>query len=164
MQRFKYVVYDTNFWTGVGSILLAVVLYSASFDIKEMIATRVGASFLPRIVAGALTLLGAILVFGSLRCVAPRPARQQNHEERVFGGLPAVLLSALLMCAYVGLMESLGFVLTSSIYIFLQILILAKEEKRNYLAFILISIILPIAVYYLFVNVFKVMIPGGILS
>lgn len=171
VTRLKNMVRDRNFWTGVGVLLLAIVLYAASFDIKEFITTRVGASFLPRLTAALFAILGGLLVLGSFRCASPvesvserKDQKEFAAEEKVFGGLPAVFLSIILMCIYVGLMDSVGFILTSIGYIFLQILVLKKDVKPKYLLFILVSVIFPIIVYFLFVKVFKVMIPAGILG
>lgn len=170
-NRLKNMVQNTNFWTGIGVLTLAVFLYAASFDIKEFVITRVGASFLPRLTAALFAILGGILVIGSFRCASlvesvskPHDQKQTGSKKQVFGGLPAVVLSILLMCIYVSLINSIGFILTSAGYIFLQILILSKDAKRNYLMFALVSVVIPIAVYFLFVKVFKVMIPTGILG
>ncbi len=171
VKHLKQTARDTNFWTGLGVILLAIFLYSASFDIREFITTRVGASFLPRLTAVLFAILGAILVLGSFRCARPVETVEQESEvnatakePQVFGGLPAVGLSVLLMSLYVGLINSVGFIVTSAVYIFLQILVLSKDAKRNYLLFVLVSIIIPVVVYLLFVKIFKVMIPAGILG
>ena len=168
MTRMKNVATDTNFWTGIGTILLAVLLYTASYNIQEFIATRVGASFLPRVAAVLFAILGILLVASSFRCAPTDPiiVKEEGREptEKISGGLPAVLLSAVLMCAYVGLMSRIGFIITSAIYIFFQILVLAKEAKRQYLLFAVISVVTPLLIYLLFVHVFKVMIPAGILS
>lgn len=156
---------NQNVITGIGAIGLAVLLYTASFDIKEFVVTRVGASFMPRVAACLFVILGAILILESFRHSTSTPIKEnETDDENVFGGWPAVLLSAILMCAYVGLLDSIGFIISSIAYIFLQIQVLAKGVKRNYLIFSLISIVVPIVVYYLFVNVFEVMIPSGILG
>ncbi len=159
----KIVVKNPNFITGIGAIGLAVLMFSASFDIKEFVVTRAGASFMPRVTAGLFAILGSILVFESFRYAKSAPANEKN-EENVFGGWPAVILSAILMCAYVGLLNTLGFIVSSVVYIFLQMLVLAKGAKCHYLLFSLISILVPIIVYFLFVHMFKVMIPSGILG
>ena len=170
-SRLKAVITDKNFLTGVGVIILGLFMYFASFDIQEFIRTRVGASFVPRVASSLFVILGGILILGSFRCTVPTETpeyateeEEEEEGEKVFGGLPAVFLSLILMIAYVGLMESVGFIITSVVYIFLQILVLAKQGPHNYLVFGLISIVVPIVVFYLFVNVFKVLIPAGILG
>ena len=80
------------------------------------------------------------------------------------GGWGAVLISVVLMCAYVGFLESLGFILASTIYAFCQMLILAKNVKWNYLLFGAIALISSAVAYLLFVRVFQVMLPAGILG
>jgi len=166
-SRLKAVIKDTNFITGVGVILLGVFMYFASYDIQEFVRTRVGASFMPRIAGSLFVILGGILIFGSFRCSVPAATQEpvsEAEEKKVFGGWPAVLLSLLLMIVYVGLIDSVGFVLSSIFYIFLQILVLNKQGKKNFLTFGLVSVIVPIVVFYLFVYVFKVLIPAGILG
>lgn len=168
-NRLKTVFTDKNFLTGVGVICLGLFMYFASYDIQEFVRTRVGASFMPRVAASLFVILGGILIMGSFRFAVGtttqvQDAPEQASRERTFGGLPAVLLSLLLMVAYVGLMESVGFIITSVVYIFLQILVLAKQGPRNYMTFGVIAIVVPIVVFYLFVNVFKVLIPAGILG
>ena len=166
-NRLKAIVLDKNFLTGSGVIVLSLVMYFASFDIQEFMQTRVGASFMPRIASFLFIILGGLLIFGSFRCFVPEETKRsaaESSEKKVFGGMPAVFLSLLLMTAYVGMMERVGFILTSIVYIFLQILVLEKRGNRNYMVFGLISIAVPIVVFYLFVNVFKVLIPAGILG
>ena len=47
---------------------------------------------------------------------------------------------------------------------FLQILLYTTTQKRNYVLYILVSIAIPSAVYFLFRNYFFLMLPKGILG
>ena len=62
------------------------------------------------------------------------------------------------------LLQPVGFIVCSSLYVFFQILILSKGMKRNYPAFAVVSIAASVSAYFLFVRVFQVMIPAGILG
>ena len=68
------------------------------------------------------------------------------------------------MLVYVFSIGSLGFLLPSIVYMFLQILLYTTMGKRNYLVAILSSVLIPCAVYFLFRNYFFLMLPKGILS
>ena len=73
-------------------------------------------------------------------------------------------VSGVLMLVYVFSIGSLGFLLPSIVYMFLQILLYTTMGKRNYLVAILSSVLIPCAVYFLFRNYFFLMLPKGILG
>ena len=66
--------------------------------------------------------------------------------------------------AYVLLMKPVGFIITSAVYLFLQMLILCPKEKRNSILFAVISVVCAVAIYYIFRNGLNVMLPAGILG
>ena len=150
---------------------LGIAMFVASYGIKDFAATGVGAGFMPRVTAVFLIALGGILLVETRRSISRSSATQSVvnpsidkvvNEKQYFGGLAAVLLSFCLMGAFVGLLDKLGFILTSSVYIFFQMLILAKGIKKNYVLFGFIAIIASIITNSLFVYAFHVILPQGI--
>ena len=79
-------------------------------------------------------------------------------------GLPAVAASVISMVIYMALLDPLGFLPASALYGFAQMLILAKDAKRAYLKFALIAALPAACFYYLFVNLFDISLPAGILG
>ena len=160
--------------TGLTTIALAVFLFVVSNNVKDFASVGVGAGFLPRLTAYLLGILGLILsIEGWRRRISaapkakfpPAPAVGKTADEvEVFGGWPAVLLSIALMCAYVGFLERLGFILASSIYAFGQMLILAKNVKWKLPLFGTIAVVSSALTYFLFVRLFQVMLPPGLLG
>lgn len=156
--------------TGSVIVTLGLLLFVATLGVKDFAAVGVGATFLPRIAAGLFVFLGAVMLIAALRSTPTKPGRTRSTTEttekpaKVFGGIGAVLLSFVLMSLYVGLMDKLGFILTSTAYIFVQTLILTKGAPRQYLRFGLLALLTSVGVYYLFVKAFQVMIPAGILG
>ena len=71
-------------------------------------------------------------------------------------------LSILLIAAYVMAFRSVGFIIDTVIYLFIQMLILTPKEKRNMLTIGIISIIAPICIYTLFTYVINTPLPKGI--
>jgi len=158
--------------TGLIAIGLAIFLFVISGHVRDFAAVGVGAGFLPRVAAVLMGILGVALTVESWRQgTSPKqpkkraPASGESSDVvEVFGGWMAVVLSAGLMCAYVGLLEHLGFILTSTLYAFCQIVILSKNARRNYLLFGGISLATAVIAYFLFVRLFNVILPAGILG
>lgn len=149
--------------TALCVIGLGLGLFWLGGQVRDFASAGIGAGFLPRIVAVLLVVLGAVLLLGARH----RPvvsAADPEQEGGEWGGWPAVLASVGLMGAYVAALDGLGFILASSLYIFLQTLVLAKNARRRYLGFGLIGLGVSAGAYWLFVRVFQVMIPAGLLG
>ena len=151
--------------TGGLSVALAVVLYMISFGVKDFSAVRLGPGFVPRVTAVFLGILGVILIVQGIRNLRAAGAGD-GTREKTDGGKSghAVLLSFLLMAGYIALLDSLGFIITTSGYLFFQMVLLAHRSHRRYALFAFISVGTAAAAYYLFVGFFEVMIPAGILG
>ncbi len=70
-----------------------------------------------------------------------------------------VLVSAGLLALYILLMEKVGFLITTVLYLFGQMMILAAPEHRRPLMFLFISLLCAITIYYTFTEVFYLMLP-----
>ena len=69
-----------------------------------------------------------------------------------------------MMMAYVIGISLFGFLLPSIVYMFLQILLYTTAQKRNFVLYVIVSIVIPCAIYFLFRNYFFLMLPKGILG
>ncbi len=152
--------------TGLALLLLAVALFWASLGVKDFAAIGVGSAFVPRLTAAGLALVAMVLLGSALHRQGEAPAETTDDasEPRVFGGLPAVATSAARMAGYLALLEPLGFLPASALYVFLQMIVLSKHNARRYGLFALCSLLPAIAFYYLFVNLFDISLPAGILG
>ena len=73
-----------------------------------------------------------------------------------------VILTAILIAAYVALLAPFGFPLMSSIYLFLQMALLAPgRERRNYVLYAVIAVATSVSAHYVFLWAFDLMLPGG---
>lgn len=156
--------------TGSATLGCSALLFWASNDVKDFASIGVGAAFLPRLTAILFLIVGAIIVFQGLHPkTSPKTAKAETQPEQteqpvVFGGISAVALSIALMLIYVLLLDYLGFLLASALYVFLQILVLNKNAPRHYLKFALAALIPAVLAYVLFVNVFQISLPVGLLG
>ena len=66
------------------------------------------------------------------------------------------------MAACMAIMESVGFIFSSILYLFLQILWLSDDTNRKPVLFAIIAVVLPVAVSALFAFVIKMPLPKGI--
>lgn len=153
-------------------LLLSVIMFSLSFTVKRETMSTIGPGFMPRLVSSGIFLLGLIHLktvwsqIGEHEDAKPRIVQEETDGRNMLGWIKGSLdwLSAVLILLYVFLLGSLGFILSSAIYMFLQMSVLSVGEKRNYLKMSILSVLVPILVYVLFTNYFYLMLPAGILG
>lgn len=158
--------------TGAVSIAIGVSLFVLSFQVKDFASVSVGPEFLPRIAAVLFIALGGILALQGLKAArsapnaasAPVSRAKDPADSKYGGGLLPVAYSIIVLGLYVALLKPIGFIISSALFIFFQILILSQGLKRNYLLFAVVAVLSSVIAYYLFVRVFQVMIPAGILG
>jgi hypothetical protein len=68
------------------------------------------------------------------------------------------------MALYALLITKVGFLITTTVYLFIQINILSPKQSRKHLMFAIISVVASVVIYYIFVKVFNLMLPAGILG
>lgn len=126
-----------------------------------------GPGFMPRLVGLIVIFLSVMLVFTTWWGVRRNPGEKQTPGE-VQGGrynYRSIFLSIALLGLYMVTLEPAGFILSSIVYLFLQMLIIAnKPTRKQLLLFVVISLIVPIVVDYIFVTVFSLLLPDGILG
>ena len=157
----------TNLYAGVFSLVYGIVLFimTAMMDAPQK-AGQVGADFLPRMIAIIIIALSigflATTLPGALKAQkagkkADEPAEEQNIKR--------VIITMALLVAYVALMNTIGFVITTIVYLFLQMLILGnKPTKKEIILYAVIAVVVPIIVNYVFVTGFQLLLPEGILG
>ena len=69
-----------------------------------------------------------------------------------------------LLLFYVATFRWLGFLISSILYLFAQLMVFTKKGKRRWLLNGIISVALPGVIYVLFVYVMNYMLPMGILG
>ena len=91
----------------------------------------------------------------------------QALSRRAQGNSGRVLATIAAFTVYVFVIEPAGFLLSSIVYLFAQITILAPKEKRGIkgiILFAVIAVVVCVAVYFIFRFGLNVMLPAGILG
>jgi len=151
--------------TGALLLILGLGLFWACMSVKDFAAIGVGSAFVPRLTAGLLTLVSLVLLANGFRARSTDELEiAASPENAVFGGLPAVATSVALMIGYLALLEPLGFLPASVLYVFAQMLVLRKHAADRYVLFGVTTVLAAVACNYLFVNLFDISLPQGILG
>jgi len=154
---------------------LGIAVYVDSLNIKGIKGFIVTSAFFPKIAAILLVLFGMIIIIGAILSQIKQKKRPSNTKEAIIKESNAeniedsinwklVLSSILMLAMYLVLMEPIGFLITTFLYLFFQITLLAPKTKRKYLLFTILSASTSILVYVVFVYGLSVILPPGILN
>jgi putative tricarboxylic transport membrane protein len=154
---------------GAAFLAFSVAVFIASFGIRRLVVVRIGSAFVPQLAAillGALSILLIVQTLLSLRTVseAEVPAKKEEQDRaeikrRNF----SVSATLVLILVYLVLLQPVGFLLTTAVYLFAQFIVLSRK-KPNYPLYAVLAIGTSVIIYYLFVKVFILFLPAGILG
>lgn len=154
--------YD-KFLSGGFFLLIAAIVFSQISAIR-MKDIALNSRLMPVIIAIGLAIIGvALLIQGALEM----SSQSKENRRPVTVDKTAVLRVCLCFLLFVFLAASLsklGFILSASIYLLATILVLCPKTKRTprgLLLYLIFSVGFSTVVYYLFVNVFYIMLPYG---
>ena len=114
---------------------------------------------MPTILGILLAILSIILIVqGMKRLKAPDDggAAKADRADTI-----AVILTFAVIIGYIIILPMLGFCLSTVIYLFLQMLILAPPDKRNYLLFAIVAVVFTIFVFVAFRIGLQQLLPRG---
>lgn len=162
-------------FSGFFLLVVSVVMYIATYSFEALTTTVVGPAFMPQIISVAIGVFSILIIVNGFRKVRhekkeetiPEPVVEVHDDEMTPGeqdSYKPVIMTLLLMVVYVILMPIVGFLITTILYIFLQMMILSHKTTRKIWLFALVSIVSSIIIYYVFRNVFYVMLPTGIMG
>ena len=154
-----------------GMVLSAISLgiFVASFDIKAMLPMTPGPGFMPRVISVLLFLVSigiaveGFLLSRKLRVKVDNPASE--GESRNLQGTMNVFKSMALLGIYVYSMEIVGFLVTTTLYIFFQSLILVEGSKKDKIWKIAATAIsVSVITYFIFTKILYLMLPSGFIG
>ena len=153
---------------GVVFLVLAGFYLFQATQIVQAGDSGLGPAFFPELIAAITGLLSVILIVMSvnkLRRETDKPAEAAREQDGPNNF--AVVATIVLILAFVGLMEPVGFVPMSSAYLFLQFNVAAPKTQKtlkHQAYFMAGSLVAAFGINYIFVNAFNVMLPQGILE
>ena len=140
----------------------------ASFTVLG--ATPLTTHFVPYLWGSCLMALSFWLIIrGTIRyrrLMAEEGAKERTSLTQALKDKREVIASFFVLALYVSLMSSVGFIIMTAIYVFLQVLILTPVEKwkKNIIPAAITGVVSGSLLYYIFANVLNVLLPAGILK
>jgi hypothetical protein len=144
--------------------LIGLVYFVMAFSIRQYGDAVLDSRFLPLLLGCLLIAFGTVKLVGSIRQSFHKDGGINSEPPEESGSSRHVMLTLILMIAYAFTMKPLGFLISTSAYMFLQTIILFPNKKKNYIIMISVSLIFSIAVYLVFVRIFSLVLPRGILG
>ena len=138
--------------------LFGAFLMYESLPIKPMVGKDLGSGY----VAVAIMVVAAIEMFVSLRDRTSE--KEEKKESSDTSDTRGGLLTIALICAYVALYGELGFVISTALYLFLQMNIFSTKENRKIVLYAVVSIAATLIIYVVFNNIIGMQLPAGILD
>lgn len=135
------------------------VMLVLSQRIRHLIPSDLGSGFVPAFLSICiLVTAGAKLALTLLNKKPAKPIAKGDSD--LLGGIGTVGL----MLVYVVTFEPVGFLLSSMIYLFAQIMLMSNKDNRKPVLFAAISVLLPLGIALLFAFAIKMPLPVGILG
>ena len=155
---------------GAFFLIVAAILYTSSFSIITSIPGRLGAEFMPRVVAATMAILSVILIITGIRPIIASRRTSKDAETKEQATAYAqemhehkqVLLMLLVVAIYIFLLGSLGFVFSSMGFLFAMMNIMSAQKKKPILFYGIIALVSSVGIYYLFRFAFHLYLPAGI--
>lgn len=175
--------------SGIFFICVSILYFIGTFSIPTYSAFGTfsfDSTVIPKILAILVFVMGLLQVFTNMRkrrskikgrqkpgangeeeglfAAAQTAEEDLNDSEKVNNVL--IGFTILFLCIYVLLLDKIGFILMTSAYLIAQMLLLTKvgARKKKAVFIILLSIAFSVAVYFLFVKAFSLILPAGILG
>lgn len=140
-------------------LIAGIALWFASQKIEVGAAMGQGGDFMPKLCSTVWVLISALLLIFNIT--------MKDEGEKTEGiNLKGFFATLILLFVYVFMLKPVGFVISSIVYMLIQMLLFVPavyRTKKNYILFVVLSVIVPVAVNALFVNVFSLILPTGIL-
>jgi hypothetical protein len=155
--------------TGVVLVLAGIGLYIATYGIR-IVPFSVSATVLPRICAALLSIEGFLLAIQG--CIAikrsnPDSGKGNDPKKSSEARLKPTLyffVTLLMFSAYLLAFKPVGFFISTPVFLIALIKWLAPGGDKKWLQYVIAAIITTAVVFVIFVQIFQVMLPGGLLG
>ena len=156
---------------GICLLIYGILYFTFSFQIKITSVKTVSARFLPQIVSGGICALSAILIF---RTISAMRAYKALHPEELTEDkdgralrriqIRQIFIEIAILAVTVLWMKRLGFIIASFLFLMASFFFFFLREKWNPVQYLLLSVIIPTVLYFVFLRLFNVILPGGLLK
>lgn len=108
--------------------ILGLFLYFEASQIQAIMAKDLGSGFFPKVVAVAMMIIAAVEFVYTFLFSTQQENKKENTDNQDVKGL---LLTIVCMAGYGILLNELGFIISSSLYLFFQMTVLSTQKTGN---------------------------------
>ena len=137
----------------------AVFLHLNAQGITSRFKMGVDSGFFPEIISGILFVLA--LAIAVLSLLAADDAKAGNDKKQA-GFSPRAMGTIAALAGAILAMPILGFILTATLFLFLQIILLTQKGNLKYGTSLVLSIIISCVVFLTFTKGFNLILPTGV--
>jgi len=150
---------------GFFMILSAGMMIMAKMLPKSSIM-EIGPDFMPMCIGIVTFVLAAALALFNIKNLKMRTAEAEKMEKEDLD-YKRMLISFILILVYVYLLQPVGFIVTTILYLPFQMYVLAPDEKKtkkDIIQLAVTSVVFTFIVFFLFRYGFKIILPAGIFT
>ena len=140
---------DQDVLSGVILLLIAMPGFIYTSQIEDLQVSRLSGAFFPNVCFVVMTICGLILIGQGLKRTEIVPIPSFNFPKLI----PIIAVLA----GYVLILEYVGFIISTIIFVFCAILLFGECRKQILLT---VPIITSVFVYYFFSKAFMIALPG----
>ena len=147
-------------------LVVGIALIIGARALPKSAVIDIGPDFMPTVIGVIIVILAAILLAESLKGLKANIAKAEA-EGKDDSDYKRVLLSLILSLIYVFVLQPIGFIISTLVYLFGQIFVLSPDEKRtkkDIILYLVIDVIFVMVVFFLFRYGFKIVLPAGIFT
>ncbi|MBR6901008.1 MAG: tripartite tricarboxylate transporter TctB family protein [Synergistaceae bacterium] len=147
------------------AVLGAVTIYFAQ-QLPKSRVMKIGPDFMPMVIGILIFVLALMLLFSAVKNFKANAAKAEAMPADT-SDYKRVLASLVLVVIYVNILAPVGFILSTLGYLFLQIVVLAPNDRRdakNILTYAIIDVVFVFVVFFLFRYGFKIVLPAGMFT
>ncbi|PSL42770.1 tripartite tricarboxylate transporter TctB family protein [Salsuginibacillus halophilus] len=153
---------------GVFIIILAILIYTNSGDFPQLEEPVLDAGSYPRLIAVILAILAVILIIRKGMELYKSQAERSGMGIRAYTAYvlkeyKLVFLILAMFAVYVGLIDIIGFIVTTIAFIIAAGLTVGPTTKRNAVVMSIVAVVLTLGMYFFFETALHVRFPTGIL-
>ncbi len=151
---------------GVFFMALSAVLIAMAKMLPKSKVMEIGPDFMPLVIGVVTFILAAILTFLSIKNFKMHAA-EIDASKIEDCDYKRVLESIILVLIYVFALQPVGFIVTTLVFLLLQMLVLSPDDqrgKKQIIQLAVIDVIFTMVVFFLFRYGFKIVLPAGIFT
>ena len=165
--KFFHVYRDCVFSIFVLVISSVFLVISGSIPISSLsISVFDSSRFLPQLVFGMLIFFSIISFIKALKDLPEKKENPLTDEDRVqrIQQMKRAIVSLALIAVAIFLMPRLGFVITATIYMFVNMMFMTQKEYRKPIRYVIVAALFAVGIYLAFREFIYVYLPAGILK